>query len=205
MRPAQTCRPTEEPPAPARCGPPQAMAGAFVTCEGARQRFPTFDPATLMNATPNPSPARLRLLLVDADHEFFALMMFLLDEIVPRRFVLDWASTHAFAVSLLRRQRFDLCFINTRIGHRSGLDLLLDMRAQGCTTPVILLSTGEELPEPRGGRIMDQLDRSRISAEVLRQAFRDAGFRPASLPPLAPALPTAPALPDALALPILHA
>gem|GEM_PF-1691903 len=160
------------------------MAGAFVTCEGARQRFPTFGPATLM--IPDPRPARMHLLLVDAEHEFFARVILLLDEIAPRRFVLEWASTYGFAVSLLRRHRFDLCLINECIGHRSGTDLLLAMRVQGYTTPVLLLTSGEEMPDPRGGRVMDQIDRSRLSAEALRRALREAGLRPAALAPFPP-------------------
>ncbi|MFM8471507.1 MAG: response regulator [Limisphaerales bacterium] len=142
------------------------------------------------------TPPRMRLLLVDPEHDYFAQMMFLLDEIAPRRFVLEWASTYAFAVGMLRRQQFDLCFVNVRMGHRNGTDLLLDMQALGRTAPVILLARGEDLAEPGSGRAVDQLDRNRLSTEILRRALRDVGLRPASLTPLAiPVVPTAQAVP----------
>ena len=86
------------------------------------------------------SPPRLRLLLVDPEHDYFAQMMFLMDEIAPRRFVLEWASTYAFAVSMLRRQHFDLCLVNVRMGHRNGTDLLLEMRTLDRVVPTISAS-----------------------------------------------------------------
>lgn len=175
-------------PAPARSGPLPAVADAFVTCEGARQRgaprLPQLTSQTLM--TTNDDSSRIPLLLVDTEHEFFAKVMLLLDEIAPRRFVLEWASTYSFAVSKIRRREFILCLANVRIGHRSGTDLLMHMRARGCTTPVILLASGEELAEAGTVTAMDYLDRNRLSAGMLRQALRDAGFRPASPVSFAP-------------------
>ncbi len=123
----------------------------------------------------------MRLLLADNDHEFFARMVLLLDEVAPRRFVLEWASTYGFAVSLMRRQRFDLCLASSRIGHRSGSDLVADLKTHGCLTPVILLATDEEMSDSPGSQPVDWLDRNRLSPDMLRQAIRDASFRPSGL------------------------
>ncbi len=164
------------PPRLARTRLLMAGAGAFGTCEGARQ--PGANQPTLLNMTPNLAPPRMRLLLADSDHEFFARMILLLDEVAPRRFVLEWASTYGFAVSLMRRQRFDLCLASSRIGHRSGTDLVADMRVHGCLTPVILLATEDEMNDSPESQPVDWLDRNRLSPEMLRQAIRDASFRP---------------------------
>lgn len=166
------------------------MAGAFVTCEGAPQRgaVPIFGTQLPMLMTTNHNSPRINLLLVDADHDFFAKVMLLLEEIAPRKFLLQWASTYGFAVSMIRRHQFVLCLTNVRIGHRTGTDLLMDMRARGCTTPVILLASGEELMDSGAATAMDYLDRNRLSAEMLRRALRDAGFRPGGGVPLHPGL-----------------
>ncbi|MFA6542951.1 MAG: hypothetical protein WCS99_00900 [Limisphaerales bacterium] len=128
-----------------------------------------------MSTHPDSSPRR-RLLLVDTEHDFFVKITLLMEEVAPRRFVLEWASTYSFAASLLRRQRFDLCLISSRIGHRSGSDLVTEMRNRGCEAPAILLAGTEEMAEHSGPVAADYLDRHRLSVEMLRRAVRDAVF-----------------------------
>jgi DNA-binding NarL/FixJ family response regulator len=136
---------------------------------------------------------RLRVLLADVDHDFFTKIMLLLDEIAPRRFVLEWASTYGFGVTVMRRQRFDLCLISSHIGHRSGTDLAIHIKANYPATPVIMLACGEELAETPAGQPVDCLDRNRLSVEMLRQALRDAVFRSTGGLALIPALAKPPA------------
>lgn len=175
MRPAIACVPVGNPPSLARTRLLLAGAGAFGTCEGARQ--PGGSDPSLPAMISTHAPPRMRLLLADSDHEFFAKIILLLDDIAPRRFVLEWASTYGFAVSLMRRHRFDLCLASSRIGHRSGSDLVPDIKAFGCETPVILLASSDEMCDPPSGQSLDWLDRNRLSPEMLRQAIRDASFR----------------------------
>lgn len=144
-----------------------------------------------MNLTP--APSRARLMLADVEHDYFARMTLLLEEIAPRRFVLEWAQTHAFAVNMMRRQQFKLCLINVRLGHRSGIDLLAMMRARNYSAPVVLLASGEELEALPVSRGVECIDRDRLSAGLLRQVLRDALFKsdPEALPivpPVGPAL-----------------
>lgn len=127
--------------------------------------------------TPTPVPAQLRVLLADADHDLFIKITLLLDEIAPRRFMLEWASTYSFAVTVLRRQRFDLCLISSHVGHRSGSELVTQIKAHVPGTPVILLAGSEEMFEARLAQPLECLDRHRLTVEMLRQAIRDAVFR----------------------------
>ena len=126
---------------------------------------------------PAPLPAQLRVLLADADHDFFSQITLLLDEVAPRRLVLDWASTYRCAVTALRRQRFDLCLVSSRIGHRSGSELVTHIKAHVPGTPVILLAGSEEMFEAPLAQPLECLDRHRLSVEMLRQAIRDTVFR----------------------------
>ena len=115
--------------------------------------------------------------MVDSSHEFFARVILLLDEIAPRRFMLEWASTYSFAVTLLRRSQFAVCLSSSRIGHRSGADLIRAMRSMDCHTPVLLLGSSEELADHPAAHAYDYLDRNRLSASMLHQAIREAAAR----------------------------
>ncbi|MBI5799482.1 MAG: response regulator [Verrucomicrobia bacterium] len=127
--------------------------------------------------TPTTAQPRLRILLADADPDFFAEVTLLLDEIAPRRFVPVWAQTYAFAVTAMRRQPYDLCLVSSHIGHRSGSELARHLRANYFKTPVIMLACSEEMSEVAEGHPSDCLDRHRLNAAMLRQAIRDVLFR----------------------------
>ena len=129
---------------------------------------------------------RVCVLLADVDHDFFAKVTLLLDEIAPRRFELKWASTYGFAVTATRRQKFALCLISSHVGHRSGTDLAIHIKANQPTTPGIMLGGRAELADPPAGQPGDCLDRNRLSVEMLRQAVRDALFRSTGGIPLLP-------------------
>ncbi|KAF0177497.1 MAG: hypothetical protein FD161_2457 [Limisphaerales bacterium] len=116
-------------------------------------------------------------MLADVEFDFFTKITLLLDEVAPRRFMLEWASTYGFGVSAMRRQPFCLCLISSHIGHRSGTDLAVHIKANYPTTPVIMLASREEMADIPTGQPWDCLDRDRLSVEMLRRAVRDAVFR----------------------------
>lgn len=123
---------------------------------------------------------RLQILLADSDHDSFVQLTLLLDEIAPRRFVLQWAVTYGFAVAAMRRQQFDLCLVSSQIGHRRGSDLVTHIKANAPGLPVIMLGNSEEMADAPATQSLDCLDRNRLSSAMLRQAIRDALFRSAS-------------------------
>lgn len=127
-------------------------------------------------------------MLADVDHDFFAKVTLLMDEVAPRRFALEWASTYGFGVGLMRRQGFELCLISSYIGHRSGTDLAIHIKANHPAVPVIMLAGSEEMADMPAGQPVDCLDRNRLSVEMLRPAVRDALFRSTAGVPLMLAL-----------------
>lgn len=126
------------------------------------------------------SQPRVRILLVDTELDFFTKITLLLDEIETRRFALDWATSHIFAVRAMRRQKFDLCLVSSQIGHRRGSDLLRHITVTHPGTPAILLAGTEEMMEAAAGEPMECLDRRRLTVEILRQAIRDSLFNSSS-------------------------
>lgn len=122
---------------------------------------------------------RLRVLLADTDHDFFAKVTLLLEEAGTRRHELLWASSYAFAVSTLRRDPYDLCLVSAQIGHRSGGELVAHIRTRHPRLPAILLAAGAEPGEFAVHSSVDCLDRDRLTPEMLSRAIRDAVFQTA--------------------------
>lgn len=134
---------------------------------------------------------RLRVLLADTEHDFFAMVTLLLEEAAPRRHELLWASSYAFAVSTIRRHQYDLCLVSAQIGHRSGSELVAHIRARHPRLPAILLAAGAEPGEFAGHSSVDCLDRDRLTPEMLHRAIRDAVFQTAGRPAVAAGWPAA--------------
>jgi DNA-binding NtrC family response regulator len=78
---------------------------------------------------------------------------------------------------MTRRQSFDLCLVSLHLGHRNGIDLLVQMKAQHYTAPVVLLAGGDELDGLPVPRQVECLDRDRLTPAMLQQVLRDAMFQ----------------------------
>src|SRR5579862_2844239 len=88
-----------------------------------------------------PTPAPLRVLLVDDDEDDRALTEDLVSQIrVPRRAELQWASSFEAGLEALRQNGNDVCLLDYRLGARDGLDLLGEARDEGCPCPIIVLT-----------------------------------------------------------------
>lgn len=84
----------------------------------------------------------IRILLLDNEHSVFASLAagFLGDPLFAH--TIDYAPTIAQCLQMITIQRYDIFIIRSRLHaeKESGLDLLHDLRAQGCKTPAILLT-----------------------------------------------------------------
>ncbi len=83
----------------------------------------------------------LRVLLVDDDEDDRALTDDLVSQIrLPRRAALEWASSYEAGLAALRHNGADVCLLDYRLGGRDGLELLSEVRSQGCLCPIVLLT-----------------------------------------------------------------
>ncbi len=117
----------------------------------------------------------IRVLLVDDDEDEYIITRRIISEIVGRKHLLDWASTYEEGVSLIERSNHDIYLIDYRLDEHTGLDLLKEAIANGCTQPIILL-TGQEdrevdIEAMRSGA-WDYLVKGRIDAPILERAIR---------------------------------
>ena len=82
----------------------------------------------------------VRILLIDDDEDDFLMFKGLISEIQGPKWTVEWASSYDAGKSAIERDSHDICFLDYRLGVRTGLDLLKEVIAGGCRMPVILLT-----------------------------------------------------------------
>ena len=88
----------------------------------------------------------IRILLIDDDEDDFLMFKSLIAEIQGPAWTIEWASSYDAGKRAIEKKAHDVCFLDYRLGGRTGLDLLKEVVAEGCKTPIILL-TGYGEPE----------------------------------------------------------
>jgi diguanylate cyclase (GGDEF)-like protein len=137
-----------------------------------------------LDGVPLESAVPLRVLLVDDDEDDYVLTRALLERIPGARCALEWANTYEAGREALLGGGHDACLLDYRLGACTGLELLAEVVALGCRTPILLLTgLGEretDLAALRAGAA-DYLVKGEITAPVLERAIRYARERSALL------------------------
>jgi two-component system cell cycle sensor histidine kinase/response regulator CckA len=90
---------------------------------------------------------------------------------------IDTASSYEDALNVLTINKYDLAFFDYWLGSRDGLALLREVRQQGITTPVVVLtSRGAEdvAVEAMKAGAADYLSKTHLSVEALERTIRHA-------------------------------
>lgn len=82
----------------------------------------------------------VRVLLVDDDEDDFVMFRDHLAQVRDQKYKVDWASSYEAGQDLLAKGEHDVCFLDYRLGIRTGLDLLREAKESAWTTPMILLT-----------------------------------------------------------------
>jgi two-component system cell cycle sensor histidine kinase/response regulator CckA len=122
--------------------------------------------------------APIRILVVDAVHDHADLV----GELVPlidvfSDAVLEVAASFDTALEAFERSRFDLAFVDYRLGEEDGVSLLRELRRRQIDTPVVILtSRGDEevAVEAMRAGAADYLSKSSLSVETLGATIRHA-------------------------------
>ncbi len=118
---------------------------------------------------------RLKLLLIGDDEEDFVSTDGLLRRIEPFEFDLDWAKNYAQGIEAICRADYDAVLLDYRLGGRNGLELLREAVANGCSAPIIFLTTREDSGfenEVMETGAADYLIKTKISPDLLRRSIR---------------------------------
>jgi diguanylate cyclase (GGDEF)-like protein len=119
----------------------------------------------------------LRILFVEDDEDDYVVTRDLLSDAYGKRFELDWTITQEAALDAMNRKKYDLCFIDYRLGGSNGLDLVREAFAQGFTAPILMLTGLDnrelDLAAMKLG-VSDYLVKSELTAPLLERAIRYA-------------------------------
>ncbi len=119
----------------------------------------------------------IRVLLIDDDEDDFVIISDLLDKISHQRYVLTWQNTYTGGLTALMSREHDVCLLDYQIDELNGIDLLTNASANGCDTPIVILSgwVERELESAaiRGGAT-DCVMKGRIGPDALERILRHA-------------------------------
>lgn len=119
----------------------------------------------------------LRVLVVDDDEDDFLIVNDLLEDFRADKFDVEWCSNYEEAFNLTRRCEHDVYLIDFRLGPRSGLDLIEQLRSKGFRLPIILLTgqTEDEIDiEALKAGASDYLSKSNLETGILCRTIRHA-------------------------------
>lgn len=84
--------------------------------------------------------ASTAILLIEDDPDDSMLASELIEEIGEGAYTVTWVDNYEDGVEALLSGRPDLCLLDYRLGSRTGIELLYDVKRRGCTIPIILLT-----------------------------------------------------------------
>ncbi|MCM3870340.1 MAG: PAS domain S-box protein [Pyrinomonadaceae bacterium] len=82
----------------------------------------------------------IKVLLIDDDEDDYILTAELLSKTNAGAYQLDWASSYEEGLRLAVRRDHHVCLVDYRLGERSGVELIREVRESRVTTPMILLT-----------------------------------------------------------------
>ncbi|MEZ4451837.1 MAG: ATP-binding protein [Nannocystaceae bacterium] len=124
------------------------------------------------------------LLLVEDDEDDYTLAADVISEIGTGTYQVTWVQDYDEAIRHLMTSPVDLCLLDYRLGARTGLELIHEVRAMGCEVPIVFLTaqTERELDlEAMKAGASDFLSKHRFTADQLERAMRYAIERASSL------------------------
>ncbi|GGC68153.1 EAL domain-containing protein [Marinobacter halophilus] len=130
----------------------------------------------------------LRVLLIEDDEDDYLITRDLLNEVSPVNTRLIWRDGLADGLATLHENDVDVALVDLRLGPDSGLDLIRQAKAEGITTPFILLTgQGDDELDARAVELgaADYLVKCRLDGHTLLRSIRYAIDRAAATENLA--------------------
>lgn len=125
----------------------------------------------------------VRILIIDDDEDDFILTKEYLEEIQERDLTIEWCYSYKTALEHIAAKRFDLYFVDYRLGAKTGVDLLKEAMELNSEEPIILLTgkgnTNIDKQAMQMGAV-DYLVKSELTSEKLERCIRYSLERAAS-------------------------
>ena len=122
----------------------------------------------------------LDVLLIEDDEDDYLITRSLLSKAQVIDCDLEWVASYEDGLEAVLSNQYDACLVDYRLGAKTGLDLLQEAKAQGCRTPIILLTGQGDLKvdiEAMEAGAADYLNKNEIDAPLLERSLRYARER----------------------------
>jgi len=117
----------------------------------------------------------VRILLIEDDEDDYVLVQSLLLQIASGQYELDWVANWGAALEKIDHGWHDVYLLDYSLGEHNGLELLRQLTAKGCRSPIIFL-TGQgdyqvDVEAMKGGAA-DYLLKAQLNAPLLERSIR---------------------------------
>src|SRR5829696_4868522 len=85
-------------------------------------------------------PPIVRILIIDDDEDDFFITSEYLKQIQEYQLQIDWCYKYNDAIQNLKERKYNIYFVDYRLGARTGLDFLKEAVRLGCEEPIVLLT-----------------------------------------------------------------
>jgi two-component system, sporulation sensor kinase E len=89
---------------------------------------------------PGTKPPNIRILIIDDDEDDFFITSEYLKQIQEYKLQIDWCYRYNDAIQHLHERKYDMYFVDYRLGAKTGLDFLKEAVRIGCEEPIVLLT-----------------------------------------------------------------
>lgn len=124
----------------------------------------------------HPRRTRKHLLLVVPQHDVYIRLMMLIEEASPGEYMVDWAATYRFAVSLVKRNAYDTCLVSSRVGTYTITEFAEEANQLCANLPIIQLNDSSDIgvESAENTKLWDRLETEKLSPRLLCDTLRDA-------------------------------
>lgn len=100
----------------------------------------------------------------------------LIEEASPDEYMVDWAATYRFAVSLVKRNAYDTCLVSSRVGTYTSSQFAEEANQLCTNLPIIQLNDSSDLgvESVENTKLWDRLETQMLSPRLLCDTLRDA-------------------------------
>lgn len=123
----------------------------------------------------NVSKPSVRLLIIDDDEDDFFITSDYMRQIEEYNLSIDWCYKFNEAIDHLKTRKYDMYFVDYRLGAKTGLDFLKEAIRLGCEEPIVLLTgkgNKEVDIEAMQMGATDYLIKTELNADKLERCIR---------------------------------
>ena len=126
----------------------------------------------------------VKILVVDDDEDDFMILREYINKIDGHEFAIDWCNIYDEAARRIAERKYQLYFVDYRLGAKTGLELIGEAIGNNCEEPFIFLTGNGNLALDRKAMetgAVDYLVKAELSAEKLERCIRYSLDRASSL------------------------